>query len=155
MRPEARWQSAGELAHALQSWMSAQTQPAGAAALAAFMRDLFDDPQEQAEERSSRATLPKEIEPVRVEPARHEPWDGSSEHTSPNGMLMEQLAAGMERGVVRQADASQLATLVHSLVVATIHASLLSRASDAVRAEDSAAALWEFCLRAVRADAPV
>jgi len=70
-------------------------------------------------------------------------------------LIAEQLAAGMERGVVRQADAFQLATLVHSLVVATIHASLLSRDSGPeTRVEDSAAALWEFCLRAVRADPP-
>jgi len=69
-------------------------------------------------------------------------------------LIAEQLAAGMERGLVRRAGALELATLVHSLVVATIHASLLSRASGGVRAEDSAAALWEFCLRAVRADPP-
>jgi AcrR family transcriptional regulator len=70
-------------------------------------------------------------------------------------VIAEQLAHGMEQGVVRQADAFQLATLVHSLVAATIHASLLSRASGAeARTEDSTAVLWEFCLRAVRADPP-
>lgn len=70
-------------------------------------------------------------------------------------VMADQLALGMERGVVRPADAFQLATLVHSVVAATIHASLLSRASGAeTRPEDSAAALWEFCLRAVRADPP-
>ena len=70
-------------------------------------------------------------------------------------LIAEQLAAGMELGTVRRADAWQLATLVHSLVVATIHASLLSRASGSeARAADSAVALWEFCLRAVRADPP-
>jgi len=68
-------------------------------------------------------------------------------------VIAEQLAAGMERGVVRQADPHQLATLVQTLVAATMHASLLSRAAaPETRAEDSAAALWEFCLRAVRAD---
>jgi AcrR family transcriptional regulator len=68
-------------------------------------------------------------------------------------LIAEQLAAGMERGVVRSADPVQLATLVHNLVVATIHASLLSPAPEpAARAEGSAASLWEFCLRAVRAD---
>lgn len=68
-------------------------------------------------------------------------------------LIAEQLAAGMERGVVRQADAFQLATLVQSLVAATTHASLLSRASGPeTPAQDAAAALWEFCLRAVRAD---
>jgi AcrR family transcriptional regulator len=66
-------------------------------------------------------------------------------------VIAEQLALGMERGVVRKADSLQLARLVHSLVATTIHASLLSRAGEA-RPEDSAAALWEFCLRAVRAD---
>jgi AcrR family transcriptional regulator len=69
-------------------------------------------------------------------------------------LLAEQLAAGMQSGVVRPADASELATLVHNLVVATIHASLLSHAASARPPEASAAALWEFCLRAVRADAP-
>ena len=69
-------------------------------------------------------------------------------------LIAEQLAAGMERGVVRQADAMQLATLVQSLVAATTHASLLSRASGPeTPAQGAAAALWEFCLRAVRADA--
>jgi AcrR family transcriptional regulator len=71
------------------------------------------------------------------------------------GVMAEQLALGMERGVVRRADPFPLATLVHSVVAATIHASLLSRASGAeTRPEASAAALWEFCLRAVRADPP-
>jgi AcrR family transcriptional regulator len=70
-------------------------------------------------------------------------------------VIAEQLAAGMQRGVVRRADALELATLVQSLVAATIHASLLSHATGAAtRAEDSAAALWEFCVRAVRADRP-
>jgi len=70
-------------------------------------------------------------------------------------VIADQLAAGMERGVVRRADAYQLATLVQTLVAATMHASLLSRdARPETRAEDSAAALWEFCLRAVRADPP-
>jgi AcrR family transcriptional regulator len=68
-------------------------------------------------------------------------------------VIAEQLTLGMERGVVRRADALQLAKLVHGLVATTIHASLLSRASGAeTRPEESAAALWEFCLRAVRAD---
>ncbi len=69
-------------------------------------------------------------------------------------LIAEQLARGMERGIVREGDATQLATLVHSLVVATIHASLLSGAAGPERAAGSAAALWEFCLRAVRADPP-
>jgi AcrR family transcriptional regulator len=68
-------------------------------------------------------------------------------------LLAEQLAAGMERGVVRQGDPTQLATLVQHLVAATTHASLLSSGPE-TRAADSAAALWEFCLRAVRADPP-
>ncbi len=68
-------------------------------------------------------------------------------------VIAEQLALGMERGVVRKADPLQLAKLVHSLVASTIHASLLSHVSGGeTRAEDSAAVLWEFCLRAVRAD---
>jgi AcrR family transcriptional regulator len=68
-------------------------------------------------------------------------------------LIAEQLAAGMERAVVRQADAFQLATLVQNLVAATTHASLLSRASGPeTPAQSAAAALWEFCLRAVRAD---
>jgi AcrR family transcriptional regulator len=70
-------------------------------------------------------------------------------------VIAEQLALGMERGVVRRADAIGLARLVRSLVAATIHASLLSRApGPETRPEASAAALWEFCLRAVRADPP-
>ena len=73
-------------------------------------------------------------------------------------VIAEQLALGMECGVVRKADPLQLATLVHSLVATTIHASVLSpraRAASggAERADGSAAAVWEFCLRAVRADA--
>src|SRR5262249_20274606 len=69
-------------------------------------------------------------------------------------LIAEPLARGMERGVVREADPLQLATLVQTLVAATMHASLLSQAAapEETRAEDSAAALWEFCLRAVRAD---
>jgi AcrR family transcriptional regulator len=69
-------------------------------------------------------------------------------------LIAEQLAAGMERGVVRRADAFQLATLVQNLVAATMHASLLSRASGPETPARDAAALWEFCLRAVRADPP-
>jgi AcrR family transcriptional regulator len=70
-------------------------------------------------------------------------------------LIADTLAAGMERGVVRRADAFELATLVHSLVAATIHASLLSRASGpGTRGGDFAGSLWEFCLRAVRADRP-
>jgi AcrR family transcriptional regulator len=68
-------------------------------------------------------------------------------------LIAEQLAAGMERGVVRQADAFQLATLVQNLVAATTHASLLSRTSGPeTPAQSATAALWEFCLRAIRAD---
>jgi AcrR family transcriptional regulator len=70
-------------------------------------------------------------------------------------LIAEQLAAGMERGVVRPGDPAELAALVHHLVVATIHASLLASDSGAERrVEDAAAPLWEFCLRAVRADPP-
>lgn len=71
------------------------------------------------------------------------------------GVIAEQLALGMERGVIRDADPDALATLVHNLVAATVHASLLAGISDAEREEESvraAAAVWEFCLRAVRAD---
>jgi AcrR family transcriptional regulator len=72
------------------------------------------------------------------------------------GLIAEQLTLGMNTGAVRQADALELATLIHSLVAAKIHASLLSPAGARKRAaEASAATLWEFCLRAVRADQPV
>jgi len=71
-------------------------------------------------------------------------------------MLAEQLALGMERRVVREADPRELAMLVHNLVSSTVHASLFAEHHEANR-EDSAArlasTLWEFCLRAVRTDA--
>lgn len=112
MRPEARWQSAAELADELQSWRSAQSQPADAAALASFMRGLFDGAEEQAEERSSRATLPNEIEPVRAGP-----WDDLAENTSPNVMLTEQLAASMaERARVRDAKDSEADPILQAIV---------------------------------------
>lgn len=72
-------------------------------------------------------------------------------------VIAEQLALGMERGVVRAADPRELASLVHHLVAATLHASLLAPRSEAdweTRRERSAEVLWEFCLRAVRSDAP-
>jgi AcrR family transcriptional regulator len=73
------------------------------------------------------------------------------------GLIAEQLALGMERGVVRKADPHELAILVHNLVSATIHASLLSGDGEGGgtredRAARCAAALWDFCERAVRAD---
>jgi AcrR family transcriptional regulator len=90
-------------------------------------------------------------EHLRLAEARPDDLDRALEPLT--SVIAEQLAAGMERGVVRRADAFQLAKLVHSLVAATIHASLLSRASGGeARPEASAEALWEFCLRAVRAD---
>ena len=71
-------------------------------------------------------------------------------------ILEEQLASGMARGVVREGDPGELAMLVNNLVSATIHGSLLSNVGGVERegrSRRSAAALWEFCLRAVRADA--
>jgi len=63
-------------------------------------------------------------------------------------LLAEQLALGMERGVVRRADPQELAMLVNNLVAATIHTTLLTKGG---RRAGAAEALWEFCLRAVRA----
>lgn len=71
------------------------------------------------------------------------------------GIIAEQLALGMERGVVRDGDPHEMAILVHNLVAATIHASLLSAhhaGSEQARRDRSAAMLWQFCMRAVRAD---
>jgi AcrR family transcriptional regulator len=102
---------------------------------------------------SVRATVAMSREHLRLAEARPDDLQRALEPLI--SVIAEQLAAGMERGLVRRADALQLATLVHSLVAATIHASLLSRVSGPeIRGDDSAAVLWEFCLRAVRADPP-
>lgn len=63
-------------------------------------------------------------------------------------LLAEQLSLGMQCGVVRPADPQELAMLVNNLVAATLHTSLLTTGG---RREGAAEALWEFCLRAVRA----
>jgi serine/threonine-protein kinase len=94
MQPEARWQSAGELARALQGWLATQTQPANADALAAFMRGLFDDVRSAEpthEPTQTSALRPKAPEP---QPASEGPWD-AAEHTPARGVLMQQLAAEM------------------------------------------------------------
>jgi AcrR family transcriptional regulator len=65
-------------------------------------------------------------------------------------LLADHLAAGMDAGVVRRADARRLAVLVMNLVSAQIHAVVLGTAAER-DVERSGAELWEFCWRAVGA----
>jgi len=65
-------------------------------------------------------------------------------------LLADNLAAGMDAGVVRRADARRLAVLVMNLVSAQIHAVVLGTAAER-DVERSGAELWEFCWRAVGA----
>jgi AcrR family transcriptional regulator len=98
-----------------------------------------------------RSAVAMSREHLRLAEARPEDLQRALEPLT--SLLEEQLALGMERGVVRPADPHELALLVHNLVTATLHASLLAGgAARADRGGRSAAALWEFCLRAVRAD---
>lgn len=67
-------------------------------------------------------------------------------------LLTEQVEAGIAAGVVRPGDARRLAVLIHHLVSGQIHGMLLGTVAedDLERSGDE---LWQFCLRAIRADA--
>jgi AcrR family transcriptional regulator len=66
-------------------------------------------------------------------------------------LMAEQIAAGMDAGVVRSGDPRRLAILVHHLVTGQIHGVLLGTVREA-ESERTGEELWEFCLRAIRAD---
>jgi len=77
--------------------------------------------------------------------------DELREAVAPTTELMaEQIAAAMKAGQVREADAQELAVLVHNLVSSTIHSALLGsvREYDVDRTTE---AVWEFCRRALAA----
>jgi AcrR family transcriptional regulator len=67
------------------------------------------------------------------------------------GLLTEQVAAGMKAGVIREGDPRRLAILIHHLVTGQIHGVLLGTVGEH-ESERSGEELWEFCLRAIRAD---
>ena len=69
------------------------------------------------------------------------------------GLLTEQVEAGMAIGAIRAADPRRLAILIHHLVTAQIHGVLLGTVAED-EWERSGEELWQFCLRAIRADAP-
>lgn len=68
-------------------------------------------------------------------------------------LIAQQLAAGMETGVVRRADPDRLAALVYNLVSTTVHTELLAKhnAHDVARRAQLANDIWEFCRRAIAA----
>ena len=64
-------------------------------------------------------------------------------------LIAEELSVGMERGVVRQADAQCLARLVYNLVSTTVHTELLAQDGAKADREQLATEIWEFCRHAV------
>ena len=66
-------------------------------------------------------------------------------------LIAEQLADGMEAGVVRRGDPQRLAYLVYNLVSTTVHAELLAPRSARADRQQLAGEIWEFCRRAVAA----
>lgn len=69
-------------------------------------------------------------------------------------LLVQQLSAGMQAGVVRQAEPQRLAALVYNLVSTTVHTELLAQESgqsDQAHRAQLAADIWEFCRRAIAA----
>ena len=66
-------------------------------------------------------------------------------------LLTEQVEAGMKTGVIRPGDPRRLAVLIHHLVSGQIHGMLLGTVAED-DSERSGEELWQFCLRAIRAD---
>jgi AcrR family transcriptional regulator len=66
-------------------------------------------------------------------------------------LLTEQVEAGMKAGVIRPGDPRRLAILIHHLVSGQIHGVLLGTVAED-DSERSGEELWQFCLRAIRAD---
>jgi AcrR family transcriptional regulator len=67
-------------------------------------------------------------------------------------LIAEQLSQGMKAGLIRNADAQRLATLVYNLVSTTVHTELLGQKSvrdDRTRRAQLATDIWEFCRRAI------
>lgn len=68
------------------------------------------------------------------------------------GLIAQQLADGMQAGLVRATEPQRLATLVYNLVATTVHTELLAQESarpDAAHRAQLADDIWEFCRRAV------
>jgi AcrR family transcriptional regulator len=69
-------------------------------------------------------------------------------------LIAQQLAEGMNVGLVRDANPQRLATLVYNLVSTTVHTELLGQKSvraDRSRRAQLATDVWEFCRRAIAA----
>jgi AcrR family transcriptional regulator len=69
-------------------------------------------------------------------------------------LIAQQLADGMEVGVVRDYAPQRLAALVYNLVSTTVHTELLAEetgVTDRSRRVQLAADIWEFCRRAIAA----
>jgi AcrR family transcriptional regulator len=67
-------------------------------------------------------------------------------------LIAQQLADGMQAGLVRRCDPQRLATLVYNLISTTVHSELLTQRAvqpDRERRVQLAADLWEFCRRAI------
>jgi len=67
-------------------------------------------------------------------------------------LIEQQLAAGMQAGVVRQAEPQRLAMLVYNLVATTVHTELLAQEAaqpDMSQRARLAEDLWTFCQRAI------
>lgn len=67
-------------------------------------------------------------------------------------LIAQQLADGMQAGLVSHHDPQRLATLVYNLVSTTVHTELLTQQStppDWVRRVQLATDIWEFCRRAI------
>lgn len=66
-------------------------------------------------------------------------------------LLAQQLADGMEAGLVRRCSPERLAMFVYNLVATTVHTEMLSAkaATDHEQRAQLAADVWEFCRRAI------
>jgi AcrR family transcriptional regulator len=69
-------------------------------------------------------------------------------------LIAQQLAVGMQAGLVSRHDPQRLASLVYNLVSTTVHTELLTQKTsrpDWARREQLASDIWEFCRRAIAA----
>jgi AcrR family transcriptional regulator len=71
-------------------------------------------------------------------------------------LLCRQLGEGMQAGLVRNGDPRRLATLIYNLVSTTVHAEFLApdgAQHDRIRRVRLAEEIWDFCRRAIAAEA--
>lgn len=81
--------------------------------------------------------------------AEQRPDELKAAHAPMNDLIADLLRAGMKAGVVRDADQSLLAEMIHRLVSTEVHRNLYRGADDIEWIDD----LWEFCRGGIAAPA--